>query len=181
VNIDTELDTWRQAWQSQTEPLPDLKKKIKRQNLRMIGALVLIIVCLMFSTALAHRSSFMAGLAAGMWVASLGMGAYNLWVRRGAWKPTAQTTLAYAELSYKRAIAKAKTIRFAFYFLLGATALYGAFLVWRWKPLSKIEAPVLAGMAVELVFFQYLARRQRREIEASRSLMQRVGESPSSE
>jgi len=177
VTVDTELETWRQQWQSQSEPLPDLKKKIKRQNLRMISAAVLISVCLVAATALANRSSFMAGLAAGMWAASLSMGTYTLRVRRGAWKPTAQTTLGYAELSYKRAIAKAKTVRFGFWFLLAVLALYGTLVTWRWRALSGRETAIVTGIVIELFFFQYLAYRQRREIETCKNLIERVRDS----
>jgi len=179
VTIDTELESWRQEWQSEAEPLPDFRKKIRRQNLRMIVVAAVISVCLIVATALARRSSFMAGLAAGMWAASLSMGAYTLRVRRGAWKPAAQTTLAYAELSYKRAIAKAKTVRFAFYFLLAAVVLYGTVVTWRWRGLSGMETAILTGMLIELGFFQYLGHRQKREIETSRNLMQRIRESKS--
>jgi hypothetical protein len=179
VTIDTELETWRQEWQSETEPLPDLKKKIKRQNLRMIAGVVVIGICLVISTALARRSSFMSGLAVGIWFSSLCMGAYNVWNRRGAWKPTAQTTLAYAELYYKRAIARAKTLRFAFYFLLTAIVLYGTYVTWRWKGLSGLETAIFTGMMIELLFFQYLRHRQTREIETSRNLLERVRESKS--
>ena len=109
MNHDTELEIWQREWQEQTEPLPDLKKKIRRQNLKTVAAIFAVCVCLAISTAAAlrTRSSFMAGMAVGIAFAGVFLGGYAWWVRRGAWKPTAQTTLAYAELSHRRAVAKA--------------------------------------------------------------------------
>jgi hypothetical protein len=121
----------------------------------------------------------MSGLAVGIWFSSLCMGAYNVWIRRGAWKPTAQTTLAYAELNCKRAMARAKTLGFAFYFLLAVIVLYGTHVTWRWKGLSGLETAILTGMMIELLVFQYLRHRQKRAIETSRSLLERVRESNS--
>jgi hypothetical protein len=142
VSNDTELEIWRQEWRDQTEPLPELRKKIKRQNLRTAAAIVAIGVCLAVSTsvALKTRSPFMAGLAAGIVFASVFMGGYAWWVRRGAWKPTAQTTLAYAELVHRRAIATR-------------------------------DGVIIAAMTVELFFMKHFGERKQREIEATRKLI----------
>lgn len=176
MTVDTELAAWQQEWREHTEPLPELKKKIKRQNARMATAVGLTVVCLIFSTTEAWlgRGSFMAGLAVGIWFASLSMGGYSWWVRRGAWKPTAQTTLAYAELSYKRAVARARTLRFAFYFLLVTTILYAGFAIWDWKAFPA--GPVLAAMVIELFFFRHVSRRQKRHVEEASKLMEQTRE-----
>jgi hypothetical protein len=177
---DTELETWQQEWREQTEPLPALKKKIKRQNVRTAVAVAAIAVLLAFSTtqALLHHGSFMSGLATGLWFASLLMGGYGWRVRRGAWKPTAQTTQAYVELAYKRAVAKARTLRFAFYFLLTAAVLYAGFVAWNWKATSekRLLGLVLAGMVIELFFLRHCARRKRQEIEETRKVMDQVNQ-----
>jgi hypothetical protein len=180
VSTDAELETWQREWRDQTEPLPELKKKIKRQNLRTFAAVVAICVCLVFSTvsALRGHSSFMAGLATGLWFASLSMGGYAWRVRRGSWRPTAQTTLAYAELAYQRALAKARILRFAFYFLLTATILYAGFVAWEaaWHARTfsgkGLLLLVLAGMVAELFLFRHLARRQKKEIEKTGKLLE---------
>jgi hypothetical protein len=173
VTTDTELEAWRQEWRHQTEPLPELKKRIKRQNLSMVVAVITICACLALSTveALRTRSSFMAGVAAGIGFASLLFGGYAWLVRRGAWRPTAQTTLAYAELSYKRAIAKARTLRFSFYFLLIATGLLTAFVAWNWKNFHARDGVIVAAMMVEMFFLRHYERRKRREIEETRKLL----------
>lgn len=173
MSNDTELEIWRQEWRDQTEPLPELRKKIKRQNLRTAAVIIAIGVCLAVSTlvALKTRSPFMAGLAAGIAFASVFMGGYAWWVRRGAWKPTAQTTLAYAELVHRRAIARARIVRFAFYFLLIATVLLAGFVAWNWKNFHARDGVIIAAMTVELFFMKHFGERKQREIEATRKLI----------
>jgi thiosulfate reductase cytochrome b subunit len=178
VTTDTELEIWRQEWRNQTEPLPELRKKIRRQNLRTVAAVVAICLCLAFSTveALRNHSSFMAGLAAGISFASLFLGGYAWWVRRGAWKPTAQTTLAYAELSYKRALAKTRTLHFAFYFLLAATVLFAAFMAWNWKTFRARDGALIAAMVLEMFFLKHYRRRKKAETEETKKLIDDIKE-----
>jgi hypothetical protein len=173
VTTDTELETWRQEWRDQTQPLPELKRKIQRQNLRTFAAIVAVCTCLAFSTieAVRTRSWFMAGLATGIGFAAALLGAYGLWVRRGAWRPAAQTTLAYAELCYQRAISRARILRFSFRFLLIATALFTLFMAWNWKNFHARDGAIIAAMAVESFFLRYYAQRKQREIEETKQLV----------
>ena len=175
---DTELESLRQEWRDQTEPLPDLKKKIRRQNLRTVLAILTICVCLAISTAVAlrTRSFFMAGVAVGIAFGSLFLGSYAWWVRRGAWKPTAQTTLAYAELSYRRAVAKARTVRFSLYFLLVATLLLIIFVGVNWKNFRTRDGVVIAALVTESFFLKRLERRKRSEIEETRKLIDDINQ-----
>jgi hypothetical protein len=180
VTRDTELESWQQEWREHTEPLPELKKKIKRQNLRTAVRIAAVGIGLVLSTTAAWlgRGSFVSGLAAGMWFASIVMGGYAWRVRRGAWRPSAQTTLAYAELAYKRALAKARILRFAFYFLLTAAVLFAGFAAWIWKTASDqwLLALVVAGMVAELILMRYFARRNLREVEKSKKLLDQTGQ-----
>jgi hypothetical protein len=178
VSIDQELDTWRREWREQAAPLPDLKKKIKRQNLRMVAAGVLLGLCVSFTTceAVRTRAAFASGMAAGLWFTTLVAGGYAGWVRRGAWKPTAQTTLAYAELAHRRAVARARTIRFCFHLLLAATALFALFTAWNWKRFGPRDGMMLAVLGLELFYFVYLGRRKEREIEETQRLVDQVRE-----
>jgi hypothetical protein len=173
VTTDTELEAWRREWHSQTEPLPELRRKIRRQNLRIAAVVIAIGLCLALSTAEAWRSRswFMAGLAAGIGFASLLLGGFGWWVRRGTWRPTAQTTLAYVELSYRRAVAKSRTIRFSFYFMLAVTVLFTAFAGWRGTIFAARGGAVAAAMVAELFFLGYCGRQKRREIEATKRLI----------
>ena len=178
MTIDTELETWRQEWRGDTEPLPDLKRKIRRQNVRMILAAAAMVVCLAVSTseAVRTRGSFMEGLATGIWLTALIAGSYAWWVRRGAWEPAAQTTLGYLELSYKRSVANARTLRFSFYFLLATIVLFAASSVWNWREFRPLAAVVLAALVAELFFLGYKRRRSEREIEKARKLIEQTRE-----
>jgi predicted lysophospholipase L1 biosynthesis ABC-type transport system permease subunit len=170
---DLELENWRREWRVETEPVPDLKRKIHRQNLRIAAAVLATGLCLTLSTveALRRHSWFMGGMAVGIGVTGLLVGGYAWWVRRGAWRPTAQTTLAYAELSYKRAIAKARTLRFAFYFLLAATVLFTGYVAWNWKHFEGRSAAIVTFMVIELFVFRHLSRRKKLEIEEMKKLI----------
>jgi hypothetical protein len=173
VNIDTELATWQQEWREQTEPLPDVRKKIRRQDQRTTMAIAAACILLLLSSIAAFRtrSSFFLGLAAGLWLSCLTMGTYIWRVRRGTWKPAAQTTAAYIELWHKRAVAKERIVRFAFRFLLVATVLYAGFTAWNWRHFSAIPVVVLAAMIAELFWFIRIARKKRRETELTQKLL----------
>jgi hypothetical protein len=173
VSKDIELDAWREDWHSHTEVLPDLKKKIARQNRRMVGTFFVLCLCLgsVTTEAVRTRSSFVCGVAVGLWFASIAVGGYTYWVRRGAWRPAAQTTRAYLELSYKRATAKKRTIRFAFFFLLVTIVPYGIFCVSHWKATARLAVPTLAGMALELALLKHLERRKASEVAETKRLL----------
>ncbi len=173
MKTDLELETWRQEWRDRTEPLPELKKKIRRQNLRTAAAAIAICLCLAVSSTEAwlHRSWFMAGMAAGIAFAGVFVGGFAWWVRRGAWKPTAQTTLAYAELSYKRAVAKARTLRFSFHLLLAMIVLFAGFTAWHWHDFHLRERMILGAIVIELFFLKHLERRKKREIVETKKLV----------
>ena len=178
TTMDIELEIWRREWRTRTEPLPELKKKIRHHNLQMIVAVTIICVFLALSTieALRTQSSLMTGLAVGFWFTSLLVGSYAWWVRRRAWTPTAQTTAAYLELSYNRAIAKARTIRFSFYFLLSATVLFTGLSAWNWQAFSTREALIFAALVSELFLFRHYGVRMKGEIEETKKLMEQTRE-----
>jgi hypothetical protein len=179
VNIDTELATWQQEWRAQTEQLPDVRKKIRRQDRQTMIAIALACICMVLSALAAWRMhrAFYSGLAAGIWFSCLTMGAYVWRVRRGTWKPAAQTTAAYIELWHKRAVAKERIARFAFRFLLAASILYAGFAAWNWEDFSARSAVVLAAMTAELFLFDYIARKKRQEIKTTQKLLESSGES----
>jgi len=178
VTTDNELETWKQEWRDRTEPLPEWKTKIKRQNLWMTAAAMGTGVCLVLSTlwAVEARSSFAAGLAVGMWLTTVIAGSYTWRVWQGAWKPSAQTTLAYMELAHRRALAKARQLRFSFYFLLVSTVLLALFLTWNAKALAARDVAIVAALGIELVFFRQLRRRKQREAEQMKKLIDEMKE-----
>ena len=120
----------------------------------------------------ANSKSLMAGLASGIAFASVVLGGYAWRVRREAWTPTAQTTLAYAELSYRRAVAKARTLRFSFHFLLVATVLLLATL---WDGTGRGSMREMAWSwprwVTESFVLKYLGRRKQRVVERTSRLL----------
>ena len=184
MNLDTELESWKQEWREPSGALPDaklddLKRKIKKQDRRTAIAIVTVCVCLAISTFAAWRlrTAFLEGLASGIWFASLTVGAYAWSVKRGTWKPTAETTAAYIELSYKRAVARARTARFIFWMIVVATILYGCFLVWDWKGASPRFISIFAAMVAETFWLYAVARKGKRAVETTRKLMESSRES----
>jgi hypothetical protein len=181
VNIDTELETWKREWRDQSEPVPDLtrlKRKIRRQNVRVFASAATIVACIVVSTVAAFwtRSSYIYGLATGLWMTALIVGGYDWWVRRGTWKPEAQTTLAYLNLSYKRAVAKARTIRFSFYFLLTFMVFFAAFSLWDRKSFHLRAGIVLVALVIELFFLSHFGRRKRLEMRETKKLLDQTKE-----
>jgi hypothetical protein len=178
VSIDTELETWRQEWQSDTVALPDLKKKIRRQNRRTAAAMVATSVVLVFSTAAAIRThgAFISGLAAGAWFASALLGSYAWRVRRGTWRPAGETTQAFLELCYGRAVAKARILRFAFRLLLVTIVLYIGFAAWHWRGMAWRGLAVLLALVTELFLMKRQERHKLQEVEETRKVMAQAAE-----
>lgn len=171
--IDAELEAWRLEWRAEAEPLPDVKKKVWEQNVRTIAGAILTCVCLAISTiwALRHPSRFMSGLATGLWFTSICLGGYAWWVRRGTWKPFGQTALAYAELSYKTAVAKAKILRISLYLSIGTIAVLAAAFARDWKNTPDGYVVVMAGLALEAVVLRHYERRKGQEIAQTRKML----------
>jgi Flp pilus assembly protein TadB len=174
VTTDIELEAWRREWRGAVAALPDPRQRIRRQNLRKALALSALVVCLAVSTVGAVREpgSFWKGLATGLWVTTLLVGGYAWRAHRGAWRPAAQTTQAYAELCFRRAQAQDRTRRFAFGLLLIATSLYVAYLALSDGPIGTVPALVAGGLVLELLLFLFLRRRDRRNVEEARRLME---------
>lgn len=180
MNTDIELDAWRAEWRERAAPLPDLRRRIRRENLRMAGAAVMLVVCLAASTLAGLRSpgSFWAGMATGVWATALLVGTYAVWVRRGAWRPSAQTTQAYLELSARRGVAKERTLRLAFRLLLVALASYSGYLALSARRIEPREWVIVILMVLEVFLFVHLRRRNRRGLEETRGLIELTSDGP---
>jgi len=178
VNVDTELEAWRQEWREQAAPLPELKRKIRKQNVRTIAAVVAITVCLTFATAAALRyhSAMAAGVAVGIAFSSCVLVFFTLRARSGAWKPTAQTTLAYAELAHRRAIAQLKTIRAAWYLLIATIAAGTVVMAWGWRQVHVRDGVIFAALIGELFFLKNREQRVKREMEETKNLIEGLTE-----
>lgn len=175
--IDTELQTWAQEWRQDGDLLPDLKKKIRRQNRLMLLSAVLLAALMLLSAATAYYrgDSFTLGFASGLWAAAIVAGGYALRVRRGSWKPVSQTTQAYAALVHQRAVAKFKTVRFSGLLLLIATLLYTGETFVSWAAMSakshRVAASVSVAMLLELGFMVWYGKRKQRQADKAKDLL----------
>jgi Na+/melibiose symporter-like transporter len=188
---DRELEIWRQEWRDETAPLPEIKKKIERRNRRFLlsnmVAVVGLVAILVFATVVAWRDPRPEKIAwaVGIWVLGFVGSGYRLWVQRGTWRPAAQTTRAFVELSYNRAVAKVRAIRFGFYGILVWVAYYAALAVWKWNvvwPDVKADpgdwalalGGVLLMLAAAFLWLAWLRRRKVVELEEAKKLLEEM-------
>jgi hypothetical protein len=111
--MDTELESWRSAWQDEppsTAAIPaDLRERVRRQSrfLRiMLASEILVTVVIGGGTAvLALRSSDAdyVVLTLATWLFIAAAWTFAVVSRRGAWSPAALTTEAFLEISIRRA------------------------------------------------------------------------------
>lgn len=130
---DRELEIWREQWRSVAEPLPEIQRNIKRQNLHFVignvvaasgflGALILALVAVR-----QEPSPLRIGWAVGISVLAFVCAGYRMWVQRGTWRPETQSTRAFVELWHRRVMAKIRLVRVAIY-LIPAWILFCAVL-----------------------------------------------------
>ena len=185
---DRELESWRAEWRQATLPLPEIHRKIKWQNRRfylsLVAAAIAFVGALVLSVVAVRQepSPERIAWAAGIWVLAFGSAAYRLWNQRGTWRPATQSTRAFLDLSRKRALAKIRSVRVAFYVIPAWLVFCAGIVAWRWNVFAAdIKAHPVdyllslgAVVVMMLLVFLYLAwvhRRQLRELdEAERFL-----------
>jgi len=118
MSLDTELETWRRQWQSDTAVPPDLRRRVERQSRWLkIGIAADILVTAAIGggvIALAARAPHpdMLLLAAATWTFIAIAWAFRLIVSRGLWSPAAIDTAAFVDLSIRRCRAQLKATVF---------------------------------------------------------------------
>ena len=118
MSMDTELETWRRDWQSETAVPPDLRRRVERQSRWLkIGIAADILVTVVIGggvTALAARSPQpdMLLLAAATWSFIAVAWAFRLAITRGLWSAAAIDTAAFVDLSVRRCHAQLKATLF---------------------------------------------------------------------
>lgn len=176
MSIDPELAHLQQEWHRETEPLPLLKRKIRRQNLRTVAGAVALAVAFAVALTLAVRqpSAFHSGLATGIAVAGVAMGAYVVRTSRGTWTPAAETTRAYADLTYRRALAQGRILRASTLLQWLAIALLLGTLVFSPHPFSARGLVITVLLVLELAVFMFQSRRVKQDIAAARQLLEQL-------
>jgi hypothetical protein len=119
MNIDAELDVWRQQWQSEAVVPLDLRRRVERQSrfmkIALIADILVTIVIGGGATEWALRSPQpdIVLLAVATWLFLAAAWTFTLTVNRGNWSPCALDTAAFVELSVRRCRGRLATIRFA--------------------------------------------------------------------
>jgi hypothetical protein len=189
ITEDRELELWKEEWRAETGPLPTLKKKVRRQTLRMIAGWVVAVPAFVLGLAYFARLAMRDPspdnivLTAFVWlVMPLGL-AFAAWNQIGNWRLGAQTTRAYAELSYKRARSELRGLRFVFY-VLYVEVCFLACMFWifrvKWvlraSPADRfahlVALPVfLLGAWIFLIWFR---RRRSKQLAEAKSFLEQL-------
>ena len=116
--MDTELETWRREWQSETAVAPDLRRRVERQSRWLkigIAADILVTVVIgggVIALAAREPQAHTLLLAAATWTFIAIAWAFRLIVSRGLWSPAAIDTAAFVDLSIRRCRAQLKATVF---------------------------------------------------------------------
>ena len=119
MNVDTELEVWRQQWQSGTAVPLDLRRKVERQSrFMMLGLIADIVVTITIggtTIAWAVRSPQpnIVLLAVATWIFIFTAWCFSLTINRGKWSPSAEDTAAFVDLSVRRCRGRLAAVWFA--------------------------------------------------------------------
>jgi hypothetical protein len=165
MNIDAELDVWRQQWQSGTSIHLDLRTKVERQSRFMkIAFMVDILVTIVMgggTTTWAVRSPQpdIVMLAAATWLFLAAAWTFTLTVSRGNWSPSALDTATFVDLSVRRCRGRIAAVRFAAGLFLCEIVFC---LGWVYKHTPEQRKPLLtwlffSSLPIDIVWLSTLA------------------------
>jgi len=119
MNVDSELEVWRQQWQSDDSVPLGLRRKVERQSRFMkIGLMMDILVTVIIGGATIVWAVWSPRpenvlLAVATWEFIATAWAFSLVVNRGNWSPSAQDTAAFVDLSVRRCRSRLASVWFA--------------------------------------------------------------------
>ncbi len=192
---DDELREWMADWQADPAPAAEvreaIRRRVRRQSLVMIlmAAGELAFACggllLLIWFVWRHPQPIDIATMAGFCLLVVWAELCSLWYRRGVWRPSAETTAAYLDLSLRRCQRRLLALRAGWWLLAAEVAL---FIPWLWVHLDERPASpgdfaftygflalMAGGMAAILVFLDRCTRRELQELEAVR---RSLGENP---
>lgn len=165
MNIDTELDVWRQQWQSGTSIPLDLRTKVERQSRLMKVALmadILVTIVMGGGTtmwALGSPQPDIVLLACATWLFLAAAWTFTLTVSRGAWSPSALDTAAFVDLSIRRSRGRLAAVRFGAGLFLCEIA-FGLGWVYHHTPEPRTPFPMwllFSSVPIDMVWLLTLA------------------------
>jgi hypothetical protein len=191
ANID--FGAWRERWQSHSDALNirDLRRRLDRETQRMRIAMiwpVLVTVIAGGGTLLAALRSRVADdlvLALGVWCFILTCWSCGLWLARNNWRPLAETTSSYVQLSIARCRSALISIQLGkVLYCIG----FAGIIVWKsyyhssnmFAVLTAWPTVVFATMVTPAVFLTLasFARRRRGELAALIEIQRQIAEDP---
>jgi hypothetical protein len=139
---DRELESWREQWGSGAEPFPEIRSKIRRQQVRFaldnLAAAIAFVGFLIFAVFVRQqRDELGTGWATGVCILAFVGAGYRVWVQRRAWRPNAQSTYAFVELWHERVMARIRLIRMAGYAIPGWVVFCGVAIWANWAVIGK--------------------------------------------
>lgn len=189
ITEDRELELWKEEWRAETGPLPTLKKKVMRQTLWMTVRWVVVgpifVFALVYCARVAMRDPSLDNIVVTVfvWVAMPLLFTFSVWNQIGSWRPDAQTTRAYAELSYKRARSELRGLRVTFYVLYVETCFLAS-VIWifrvKWilhaPPADRFERLVVAPVFLlgTWIFMVWYRRRKNKQLAEAKSFLEQL-------
>lgn len=186
---DRELELWKQEWQAEAvDPLPQLRKRVRLQTARMIASnllgLAMAVAVLIYAARIVLRHPNPQTIVWGVAVllCCLASSIFIIWNQIGIWRVETESTRAYAELSYKRALTKVRKTRFMLMIFFYCAAFDVAYIVWRdWlqigvhpKAFFADFVRVSAGLLAMWLFIKWYDRRKARQVEQARRFMEEL-------
>ena len=119
MSVDTELEVWRQQWQTGTTVPLDLRRRVERQSRFMKIALLMDILVTVTIGGATLGWAFHSPqpenvlLAVATWLFIATAWTFSLTVNRGAWSPAQQDTAAFIDLSVRRCRGRLAAVWFA--------------------------------------------------------------------
>jgi len=185
MNADTELESWREEWQSEASIPADLHRNVERQSLQMrlllIADTVVTIVIGGGSTAwaLLSKDPGVALVAVAAWIFLAAAWIFVFTVNRRLWRPSAIDAAAFIDLSVRRCEGALKAVWFAGILFVAEIAFDLSWIYvrsnlqqswWRWLLFGSLRTDIVWICTV--VFFILLVWYRRRK---SRELARLLG------
>jgi hypothetical protein len=193
MNTDVELENWRQQWQSRSAPAADADA-VERLRLRVLretrwlklGLIVPILITLGVGGAVILRAlrtgqAFQVFLAVETWMFIVAVWVVSLWIARGTWRPLADTTAGFLDVSIRRREANLRGMTLGACFYVGQLAfivlVLGAASPTGFVPVltsSYLIAVGWIGVPTGLALLYWFRRRQRADLERLREIKRQL-------
>jgi hypothetical protein len=156
MKANVELETWRRLWHEQSSrPVSaDLRDRVARETrLKKLGLIGSTSVTVLIGGWITLRAISSArpedvALAVETWLFIAVVWTGALWIDRGTWRPLAQTTTAFVDLSIRRCESTLSALRFGLFLYIGQLAIL---LAWQSRYSSMAPAALWTSWPVVLL------------------------------